>query len=142
MSLSLPTLAEVEAMRVGTPIAKGPTRLDRAVEKKAAKREDERKLAAWAIAVKIRDSYKCRFTGKKVKGSRLALDPDSAHAHHIEPRANLDTRYDVRNGITLSALSHDAVERNKLEIVGTVFFYLRGKRYIDATYTVRFMEIK
>lgn len=137
----LMTMAEVEATRVGKAIPKGPTRLDRAVEKKAAKREDERKLAAWALAVKIRDGYTDRYTGRKVKGTRLILDPDAAHAHHIEPRANVDTRYRVENGLCLSAATHDAVERNKLEIVGAKFFSVNGRTYTDATFKVTFKEI-
>lgn len=139
--LHLQTMAEVAASRVGKPIPKGPTRLDRVVEKKAATREDERKLRLWAKAVKARDKWTDRHTGRPVKGTRLILDPDAAHAHHIVSRDDWAVRYDPRNGICLSFSTHDAVERNKLEIVGTVFFYLHGKRYINATYAVRFKEV-
>ena len=146
MSLNLQTLADRSRERYATPKGALPTKLDHAVEKKAATREDVRKLAAWSLAVKIRDSYKDRHTGKKVKGNRLALDPDSAHAHHIEPRGNWDTRYDLRNGICLSYATHDAVERNKLRIVGTRWFVENGRRYInagtDTPIPVRFVEVK
>src|SRR5262245_1367650 len=84
-----------------------PTRLERAVEKKDAKREDEKKLTTWARAVKDDDEWKDRYTGKRLKRTR-ELDPLRAEAHHIEPRANEDVRYDVRDGITLSFSSHDA----------------------------------
>lgn len=53
-------------------------------------------------------------------------------------------RYDVRNGLCLSYATHDAVERNKLRIVGTRWFKVRGiiPRYIDATYPVKFEVVK
>lgn len=132
----LPTLAEMQATRRATPKHALPTKLDRAVAKKAAERADEQQLAAWALAVKVRDEWKDRKTGKRVKRTR-DLDPLRAEAHHIEPRENLDTRYDVRNGITLAFETHDAVERNKLQIIGTKFFRKNGRRYIDATHPVR-----
>ena len=138
MSLNnLLTLDQAAALRVGKPIPKGPTKLDRAIERKATKRDDDAKLAAWALAVKERDGWKCRKTKKKLTRTRR-LDPLRAEAHHIEPRANEATRYDVRNGITLSAVVHEAVEHNKLRIVGTMWFVIAGKRYIDARFPVKF----
>lgn len=140
----LPTAAEVNAVRRAVPKYEIPTKLDRAIDKKQAKREDAAKLAAWAKAVKERDHWKDRYTGKPVKkpGKVAILDPDAAHAHHVEPRENEDTRYDVRNGLTLSALTHDKVERNLLRIVGTRFFKVAGKTYINCTYLVKFVEVK
>lgn len=137
---SLRTLTDRRGERYATPKQDIPTKLDRAREKKAATREDERKLAAWALAVKIRDQYSDRHTLKRVSSTRLMLDPDSGHAHHIEPRENLDTRYDVRNGVTLSAITHEAVERNKLKIIGTRFFVLHGRRYINADHRLIFKK--
>lgn len=142
MSLAdLPVMGQWNRTHGAVQKADIPTKLDRAVEKKAATREDEQKLRAWAAAVKFRDNYKDRFTGKKVKATRLVLDPDAGHAHHIEPRENMDTRYDVRNGLTLSAATHDAVERNKLRIIGTRVFTVHGVRYIDATFHVSFKKV-
>ncbi len=68
----------------------------------------------------------------------LRLGDAEADRHHVEPRENADVRHDTRNGITLSFKTHDAVERNKLRIVGTVWFTVNGKRYINCDYPVRF----
>lgn len=91
--------------------------------------------------MKDRDEWKDRKTEQRVRRTHV-LAPDSAHAHHIASRDDEVVRYDVRNGITLSFATHDAVERNKLQIVGTKFFTKAGKRYIDATYPVRWKEIR
>lgn len=123
-----------------TPKHELKTKLDRAIEKKKATRADEKKLAVWATAVKDRDEWKDRKTEKTVRRTSV-LAPDSAHAHHIEPKKNADTRYDVRNGITLSFTTHDAVERNRLQIIGTKFFVKNGKRYINGTHPVRWKVI-
>lgn len=136
----LPTAAEINATRRATPKHALKTKLDRAVEKKAADREDDKKLAAWALAVKERDGWKDRRTGKRLKRTR-ALDPLRAEAHHIVSRDDEAVRYDVRNGITLSFQTHDAVERNKLRIVGTKCFRIGQTRYIDATFPVKFVEV-
>jgi hypothetical protein len=133
------TLNDVQQERRATPKSELKTKLDRAVEKKQADREDEKQLATWALRVKDRDQWKDRKTGKRVKKTRQ-LDPLRAEAHHIESRENLDVRYDDRNGITLAYETHDAVERNKLRIVGTKFFTKSGRKYIDATFPVRFKE--
>lgn len=135
-----PTFAEVNARPRATPKHQLATKLDRKVAQAKADLADKRKLAAWATAVKDRDEWKDRKTEKTVRRTHI-LAPDSAHAHHIEPRDNADTRYDVRNGITLSFTTHDAVERNHLRIVGTKFFTKNGRRYIDATHSVRWKEI-
>lgn len=131
---------DVNARPHATPKHEMTTKLDRKVAKAKADLADQKKLTAWANAVKDRDEWKDRKTGTKVKRTHV-LAPDSAHAHHIEPKENADTRHDVRNGITLSFATHDAVERNKLRIVGTKFFTKNGRRYIDATYPVKFKEV-
>lgn len=121
------------------PFPKGSTKLDRAIDKKAARLLDQRQLRAWALAVKTRDRWIDRKTGKRVRRS-LELDPDRAEAHHLEPKANYATRYDVRNGICLSCATHEAVELHRLRIDGTVFFRKDGSRYIDARYPVIFVR--
>ena len=136
-----PSLVDRQTEKRATPKHEIKTKIDRAVEKKATDREDEKKLAAWALAVKVRDGWKDRKTGKRLKRTR-DLDPLRAEAHHIEPRANEDTRYDVRNGLCLSFEIHDAVERNKLQIVGTKFFVKAHRRFIDATFPVKFVKVK
>jgi len=64
--------------------------------------------------------------------------PRRAEAHHIAAKADKAVRYDVRNGITLAKENHEKVEANVLEIIGTKWFVLGGKRYIDATAAVIF----
>jgi hypothetical protein len=141
MSVSgLLTVAEAAALRAGKPIPKGPTKLDRVIERKATKRDDDAKLAAWALAVKERDGWKCRKTKKKLLRTRR-LDPLRAEAHHIASRADEAVRYDPRNGITLSMIVHQDVEQNKLRIVGTQWFVVGGKRYIDGRHPVKFEVI-
>lgn len=135
----LPTVAEEEARRRATPKGELPTRLERAVERKAADAADERRLRAWAKRVKTRDEWTDRCTGRKVKAT-TAAHPDRAEAHHVAGRADAAVRYDVRNGITLSWATHDRVERHELEIVGTKHFTVKGRRYIDATHRVVFKE--
>jgi hypothetical protein len=61
---------------------KGSTKLDRAIASKAARLLDATKLRQWAKAVKDRDLWKDRKTGKRVLGTRQ-LDPSRAEAHHI-----------------------------------------------------------
>jgi hypothetical protein len=118
---------------------KGSTKLDRAIASKAARLLDAKLLRQWALAVKTRDHWKDRKTGKRVFSTK-ALDPDRAEAHHIEPKSNPVTRYDVRNGICLSLDTHLAVELNRLRIEGTVFFRKDGGRYIDGRYPVTFVR--
>jgi hypothetical protein len=139
--LDRPTLDEQS--RIGRAVSKSEikTRMDRAIEKKQDKREDERKLAIWAKAVKARDKWTDRLTGRAVKkpGKVSIIDPDVAHAHHGEPRENYDVRYDIRNGITLSALTHEKVEKNELTIVGKHYFVVKGRRYLNLSKHVTFV---
>lgn len=139
-SLGIRTMAEVNAQRRATPKHELPTKLDRAVEKKAADRKDEQQLAAWSLAVKVRDLWTCRKTGKRLKRTRQ-LDPLRAEAHHIVSRSDEAVRYDIRNGVALSYEVHEAVERNTLQIVGTRFFVKNGQKYINGNFPVRFKEI-
>ena len=135
---SLRTLADVQV----TPRAesKPATKLDRAIARKAARLEDATKLCLWAKAVKERDEWKDRKTGVRVRSTR-DLDPLRAEAHHIEPRSNKATRYDVRNGICLSFATHYAVEKSQLRIEGTKYFVKDGCRYIDGTFPVHFVRL-
>lgn len=136
--LKLPTPDEARTLRPLQQKSELPTKMDKAEAKKKAQGLDERKLRTWAKQVKERDAWKDRMTGQRVTSAKLALTPDAAHAHHVEPRENYDVRYDTRNGLTLSARSHDLVERNKIRIVGTVFFQVNGRRYINCDHVVKF----
>lgn len=134
------TLAEAQAVPRATPKGELETKLDRAMANKTARLQDERELRAWALAVKHRDQWKDRKTGKRVTRT-LSLDPDRAEAHHIEPKGNWVTRYDLRNGVTLSYAHHDQVERGVYRIEGTAWFTGEdGARYIDGTHPVTFVR--
>lgn len=135
----LPTLAEQQATPRATPKHALETRLDRAIASKAARLEDERRLRAWALAVKHRDSWKDRKTGQRLRRC-LELDPLRAEAHHVAGKEDVMVRYDVRNGLTLSALVHDQVSRGQLAIEGTAWFTIAGTRYIDCTKPVIFVR--
>ncbi len=140
MSLSrLPTLGEMRAKVQACP--KGPSRLERAKAKQQADKEDARKLTVWARQVKIRDEYTDRLTGRKAIKTAQAI-PQRAEAHHIAGRADWNVRYDVRNGITVTWETHEAIESGKLEVIGTRFFTVNGKRYIDGTHPVKYKEHK
>lgn len=137
---SLPTLADVQRKPRAQLKCSLGTKLDRAIDSKAVRLADARALRVWADAVKDRDKWKDRRTGVKVFRS-LALDPRRAEAHHVVDRSDLATRYDVRNGITLSLETHLLVETYRLRLVGTKFFWTGGRRYIDATFPVKFVQV-
>lgn len=134
------TLDQANAVPHATPKDQLETKLDRAIANKAERLEDERKLRAWALAVKHRDQWKDQKTGRRVLRT-LSLDPDRAEAHHVEPKSNYVTRYDVRNGLTLSYENHAKVERGDYRIEGTAWFTGEdGGRYIDCTYPVTWVR--
>jgi hypothetical protein len=121
-------------------IPKPSTKLDRAIASKAARLLDAKQLRAWAAAVKARDLWKDRKTGQRVLSTR-ALDASRAEAHHIVSKADRAVRYDVRNGLCLSFETHFAVEHYRLRIVGTVFFWIGGTRYINGSFPVKFKRV-
>lgn len=130
----LPTMAEVNARPRAVPKPSAAARED---AKAKSKRSDRGKLSRWAVKVKDRDGWIDRYDGQPVMRS-AEFHPRRGEAHHIAPKGNLAVRYDVRNGICLSADVHAQVEANRLTIVGTEFFTVDGKRYIDATHRVIF----
>ena len=135
----LRTLAEMHARPRAVP--KPNTRLERAIDRKAARLLDATKLRKWASAVKDRDQWRDRKSGVKVRSPR-DLDPLRAEAHHLEPKSNKLLRYDIRNGITLSFEHHFDVEHYRYRIEGTVWFVAEnGCRYIDGTYPVIFVRL-
>jgi hypothetical protein len=134
------TLEEARLKPSATPKDALETKLDRAIDNKAARLLDAKQLRAWAREVKALDHWKDRKTGRRVL-STLNLDPDRAEAHHVVGKDDWAVRYDVRNGITLSLATHLAVETGKLRIEGTVFFTVRGQRYINAREPVIFVRL-
>jgi len=135
----LPTLAQLQATPRATPKHELETQLDRAIANKAFRLEDARKLRQWAFEVKTLDKWRDQKTGRRVLRT-LSLDPDRAEAHHVESRDDWAVRYDVRNGICLSLATHLRVEHNELRIQGTVFFTVKGQRYINARFPVIFVR--
>jgi hypothetical protein len=133
----LATLAQTNAQPHALSKRQLGSKLDRAIVSKAARLLDKRKLEAWAFAVKTRDRWKDRRTGVRVSRTRQ-LDPLRAEAHHIASRDDRAVRYDVRNGLCLSLESHEAIEHNRLIIVGTKWFVKAGVRYIDGRAPVIF----
>jgi len=127
----------IDTARLAYP--KGSTKLDRAVANKAARLLDAKLLRQWALAVKTRDQWKDRKTGQRVVRTR-SLDADRAEAHHIAGRDDPHVRTDIRNGLCLSLATHLAVTLGRYRIEGTVWFTVKGQRYIDATYPVIFVR--
>ena len=121
------------------PRFRKPSKLDRAIVKKIARLLDAKWLRRWAAEVKARDRWCDRMTGVRLRRC-LELDPLRAEAHHLVSKTDSAVRYDVRNGICLSLLTHDAVERGLFRIEGTAWFTVDGVTYIDATEPVVFVR--
>lgn len=119
------------------PLPKGKSRLD---EAEAATKADEQLLEAWRKAVKARDGNRCRCCKRKVIVT-LKLQASRAECHHLTGRVHKPTRYDVRNGILLCASCHQRVERNELQITGTLQFRIGPREYLDASGPVTFKEL-
>lgn len=138
---ALPLLAELQATPRATPKHLLPTKLDRAIARKAARVADRKALRAWAAAVKARDGFRDRYTGQRL---RLTpdLDPLRAEAHHVVSRSDRAVRFDIRNGITLSFAMHAKVERGDYRIEGTAWFRIKGATYIDASFPVVFVRVR
>ena len=61
-----------------------------------------KELKEWAEMVKARDGNRCVICGKEAgKGSGKGLN-----AHHILPKEQIATRFDIGNGITLCPKHH------------------------------------
>lgn len=131
----LPLLADRPRCAVQKSAMK--TRLD---DKEESRKLDERRLEVWKKAVRLRDKNRDRYTGKKVVVT-IELQKNRAECHHVTGRAHKPTRYDRRNGLLVSLATHQAIERGDLLIVGTKFFELEGKTYIDADFPVVFKKM-
>ena len=74
----------------------------------------------------------------------LALKPNRGEAHHVARRDEKLTRYDVRNGICLcSSPCHERVTGRvgeKWISVGTTYFTVGGRRFINARQSVIFKK--
>lgn len=113
-----------------------PTRLKEQTAKDAL---DVGKLETWKREVYAFAKYHCLCCGITVKRT-LKLVANRAEAHHIERRSNKDTRYDVRNGVCLCLECHGRVTRYELRIVGTVFFVVNDRAYLNGREPLAFKD--
>lgn len=141
MSLDdLLTLAEVEALRAGKPIAKGPTRLEQVMEARPLTKVDEKQFRdeVWK-----RDKSHCRSCGRKVLKT-LGRVPERGEVNHIHGRTG-DLRFDVRAAILMCLVCHERftgrVNRHRLQIIATKTFTIRQGTFTDATFPVVFKEV-
>ncbi len=107
MTLSIPTLQEVQGARAGRPIPKGlPTPVAK-VEKKKAKAAQEK---AFRLAVWKRDKSRSRASRKPL--ARSGSDYEKVgEVHHVVPRSLAPERlYDVSNGLLLNKHEHQLAE--------------------------------
>jgi hypothetical protein len=118
---------------------KGASRLD---EKTIAIRNEKILEAACKKAVWKRDEGICRCCGTKVIKA-LELTPKRAESHHIVGRADWAVRFDPRNRVLVCAVCHEAIERNRILIVGTarqMFTAENGKSYLNADCPLEFRK--
>lgn len=137
---NLPTMAEVNALRHATSKA---AMTSRTADRKADDKQARKHEATFIEAVRRLDKWTCRCCRRKVVKT-IEHVWNRAEVHHLERRATLDTRYDVRNGVLLCLEDHERVTgtigKSKLVIVPSRFFVLNGKRYGDARKRLHFEE--
>jgi predicted restriction endonuclease len=121
-------------------IPKGASRLE---FKTAKDKADVGKLEAWKRAVFALDKFRCRKCGAKVTRT-LERVPHQAQAHHVKGRVEKLVRYDVRNGLCVCGACHDQITgavNEKWIVVGTKFFTLQGRAFINAREPVTFERV-
>lgn len=137
---SLPTMAEVNAVRRAQPKGATPSRL----QVKVAKGKDDGKLEkAWRAAIWKRDGGKCRWCHRKVQRV-LDLIPERAECHHAVPRENRVTRFDPRAALLLCQMDHSRLTgkvNERFVLVASKTFTVDGVEYPDMTQPVRFKRI-
>ena len=134
----LPTLAAVQAARVGKAIAKGKTRLEAQV---SADRTDALAERAFRAAVWKRDQGKCRVCGCRVVRT-LTVTPKRGDVHHIAPRAVRAVRFDPRNGLLVCAMDHERLQQHRLHMYASSLFWVNNKEYVDAGGHIMFASMR
>ena len=134
-----PTLAEVEADRMGKAIAKGKTRLQEVVEARPLVKvgAKEFRQEVWR-----RDKKRCRCCGRKVQ-QILGRVPERGEVHHIHGRGK-DLRFEARAALLLCLGCHEKVTgkvNEKLVIVPSKTFTMRNHEYTDACAPVAFKRV-
>lgn len=139
LSKLLPTMAEVDASRIGKPIAKGKTRLEERIDAKPLTTMTEKQFKD---AVRKRDKNRCRACGRKVV---YVMDhiPERGEVNHIHGRTG-DLRFEVRAAILMCLKCHQRftgkVNAHRLQIIASKTFTIRQGTFTDATYPVKFQE--
>lgn len=133
--LDRPSLAEER--RTGRAVPKGKTRLEEKTEAIVDEKQLERtcKQRVWA-----RDKGLCRVCGCKVLKA-LDIQPKRGETHHIVSRADYVVRFDPRNRVLVCATDHEAIERNRIVIIGTarqMFTAENGKAYLNGDCPLKF----
>jgi hypothetical protein len=136
----LPTLADVQASRVGKPIPKGKSRLQAKTEARPLTRVDEK---AFRDTVFKRDKGRCRKCERKVIRT-LERVPERAEIHHVHGRVG-DLRFEDKCALLLCAQDHELVTgrvNERWSIVPTkTWTNARGEELGDARSLVRFVRI-
>lgn len=140
MTFNLPTPEEMYAERKGKPISKGKTRVQAVVdERKLTKVTDKDfKKEVWT-----RDKNRCRCCGRKVLKT-ISRVPERGEVHHIHGRVG-DLRFEMRAALLTCLQCHERVTgkvNDKLIIVPSKTFDLKGEKYIDARSPVKFQEMR
>jgi len=141
---ALLTLPEVEALRIGKPILKGPTRLETRIGDTRDEKGNERR---WRKAVIALDGQTCQVCRRHVV-QQLALAGNQLHVHHVAPRADQAVRWDVRNGMVTCLECHEKLTPHSSAPVHLVIlqaarflFTVGDKTYINAREPVTFEEV-
>jgi hypothetical protein len=136
----LPTLAEVQAMRVGKPILKGQTRLEATTEQRPLTKVDEQ---TFRREVWTRDHGHCRCCLRKVIKT-LARVPERGEVHHCHGRTG-DLRFETRAAILTCATCHERltgrVNAHRLQAKATQTFTIRQGTFTDARFPIVFHEV-
>jgi hypothetical protein len=136
----LPTAAEVDAMRRGKPISKGRTRLEDTVKARPLTKVTEK---AFRTEVWTLDKHRCRCCGRKVQ-QIISRVPERGEVHHIHGRLG-DLRFESKSALLLCLACHERVTgkvNDKLVIVATKLFDIRGVKYTDARAVVMFRAMR
>lgn len=136
----LPTLADVQADRIGKSFPKGKTRLEESIAQRPLTKVDEK---AFRLAVWKRDLDRCRVCGKKVQKA-IARVPLRGEVHHLHGRVG-DLRFDDRAAILVCLRDHERltgkVNAHRLAVFGTHHFTTPQGTFINARFPITFKEI-
>lgn len=139
-SLNIPTLAEVEAERVGKSFWKGQTRLQEVVAARPLTKVTEKdfKHEVWTL-----DKHRCRCCDRQVQ-KIIGRVPERGEVHHVHGRTG-DLRFESKTALLLCLECHERVTgkvNDKLVIVPTKFVEINGEKYTNARAKVTFRELR